>query len=358
MLEVQNYLKSGKTLVDLKNEYDINANWHPSLPIFKLNYGLESPKLDPLVHECRSLVLDKDFNLVARAFPRFFNLHEVSQINDNFNWGDFDTSEKLDGWLCVVFYYNNQWIISSRSAFGDNPIDGLDITFKEVVLKAIDPSRLDLLDKTVSYVFEVCGKYTKIVREYEGVQCYLLSAFRGETELGDVTCDNFARILECPRPEKLVFHSAQEVYAFIKEQEHNDKTYEGVVLRDSNNLRIKVKSSTYVALHRLRGEGNNIVSPKYIIPLILSGEDEEVLSYWIEFKDHFDKVRDRLELHEQRICDLWELTHHIEDQKEFALRIVNETPFCGILFTARKAGRHPREIFRESPDMVYRVLYK
>jgi hypothetical protein len=185
-----------------------------------------------------------------------------------------------------------------------------------------------------------------------------LTAFRGELELADSFCDNAARVMDCPRPEKFVFKSASEVFNFIKDKEANDKTYEGVVLRDKNNLRIKLKSSTYVALHRLRGEGNNIISPKYIIPLILTGEDSEVLNYWAEFQEHFDKVRDRLDLHFGRVCDLWDKVKGIENQKEFALRIQNETPFTGFLFNCRKRGLNPKELWKDSGDMIYKVLYK
>lgn len=356
MLEIQKYL-SAHSLEELKEEYDINSNPHPTLPIFKLNYGIDSPKLNPITRECRSLTLDKDNNLISRAFPRFFNLHEALEINDTFNWGEFSANEKTDGWICVLFWYNNQWVISSRSSFGDNPIDGTDLKFKDVVLRGIDEGKLSLLDKKLSYVFEICSPYTKIVRQYKDVSCYLLTAYRGEMEMTDSFCDNAARILDCPRPEKYNFNSASEVFNFIKHKEAIDKTFEGVVLRDSNNLRIKVKSSTYVALHRLRGEGNNIISPKYIIPLILSGESEEILSYWSEFQDHFDKVRDRLELHEQRLCDLWDVVKDIEDQKDFALRIQNETPFTGLLFNCRKRGLNPKEVWKENGDMIYKVLY-
>lgn len=357
MLNVQQYLSS-HTLDQLKEEYDIGASHHPTLPIFKLNYGLATQKLSKIGMECRSLTLDKDNNLVSRAFPRFFNLHEATEINDTFNWGDFSVNEKADGWVCVLFWYNNQWIISSRSSFGDNPIDGTDLKFKDVVLRGIDQGKLSLLDKKISYVFEICSPYTKIVRQYADVSCYLLTAYRSEMEMADSFCDNVARVLDCPRPEKYNFNSASEVFNFIKNKETTDKTFEGVVLRDSNNLRIKLKSSTYVALHRLRGEGNNIVSPKYIIPLILTGEDSEVLNYWAEFQEHFDKVRDRLDLHFGRVCDLWEKVKGIENQKEFALRIENETPFKGLLFTCRKKGISPKEMWKESGDMIYKVLYK
>mgnify|MGYP000921629595 FL=1 len=76
MLEVQKYLKSGKTLEDLKNELAIKTTHHDSLPLVILNYDqIESrPKDHPIVRECRGLTLRSDnFDLVGKSFNRFFN---------------------------------------------------------------------------------------------------------------------------------------------------------------------------------------------------------------------------------------------------------------------------------------------
>lgn len=358
MLKIQEYLRNGKTLEELKEEWDIGASHHPTLPIFNLNYGLETQKTSDLSLECRSLCLDRDYNLVARAFPRFFNLHEALEINDKFNWDFFEAFSKEDGSLIKLFFYDGQWVVSTRSGFGDNTVNNSEVTYEELFFKVFNRDDLYRLDKKNCYVFEICSPLCKVVRQYTDTKIYLLAIFAGEIELSDTHCDIVASSLGLNRPERYRFKSPEEVYSFIRQKEEEDKTYEGVVLKDSNNLRIKVKSSTYVALHRLRGEGNNIISPKYIIPLILSGEDEEVLENWSEFREHYDKIRDRLDLHCGRVCDLWDKVKDIEDQKEFALSIKNETPFAGLLFSARKTKIHPKKLWRDSADLIYKVLYR
>ena len=59
----------------LKSEFGINVKEYDDL--FVLNYDqIESPKTHPIVQECRSLILDKQFNVVSRSFDRFFNFGE------------------------------------------------------------------------------------------------------------------------------------------------------------------------------------------------------------------------------------------------------------------------------------------
>lgn len=357
MLEVQKYLKSGKTLEDLKTEFDIGASHHPTLPIFNLNYGLDTPKLHPFSIECRSLCLDKNFDLVARAFPRFFNLHEALEINDKFVWDSFIADEKTDGSLIKYFNYRGQWIVSTRSGFGDNNVEDSGVTFSELFYKAFDPDDAKNLSEHVSYVFELVSPLNKVVREYPETRLYLLAAYQGEIEMSSLYCDKIAQLISCHRPQKYEFRSANQIYDFIRKVEISDPTFEGLVIRDFNGLRIKIKSTSYLALHRLRGEGKNRFSPKYLVPLLLANDVDELVSYFQEVKDTVDQVRDRLELHETRICDLWEKVKGIESQKDFALAIKNETPFTGMLFTARKNGIHPREVWKASPDLICKVLY-
>jgi hypothetical protein len=76
MLKVQEFLQSGKTLDDLTAELGIKATHHPSLDLVILNYDqIDSPKINPLVRECRALTLDKrDWSCVSPILPQIFQL--------------------------------------------------------------------------------------------------------------------------------------------------------------------------------------------------------------------------------------------------------------------------------------------
>lgn len=105
-MNVIDHLKLTKNLNDLIN-LGIIVRHHDNLPLMILNYGIDSPKFDPLVQDCRGLVLDDNFNLVARAFSRFFNWGEIQ--NPQFNFNKFNIHEKIDGSLILLYFFDGNW---------------------------------------------------------------------------------------------------------------------------------------------------------------------------------------------------------------------------------------------------------
>jgi len=64
---------------------------------------------------CRGLILDENFNIVARPFPKFFNKEELSE-------GDipnlpFDVFEKMDGSLGIMYWVDGVPYIATRGSF-------------------------------------------------------------------------------------------------------------------------------------------------------------------------------------------------------------------------------------------------
>jgi len=118
---------------------------------------------------------------------------------------------------------------------------------------------------------------------------------------------------------------------------------EGVVLRDCNNNRIKVKSSTYLSLHRMANNGDPC-HPKNILPFILSGELDELLSYFPEIEGQVIDMQFKIDAAWAEVDNLWYCFHDEPSQKKFALA-VKDSPHSGILFQARKLGVEPRELF-------------
>ena len=120
MLKVQEFLHGGGTLEELKEKLGIKLTYHPTDPLVILNYDqIESPKMDPIVQECRGLVIElHTWNVIARAFNRFFNAEEALDINKNFDWNRFDAFEKADGSLVLVYWYK-EWRINTRGSFAE-----------------------------------------------------------------------------------------------------------------------------------------------------------------------------------------------------------------------------------------------
>lgn len=105
---------------------------------YKLNYDqIFSPKANPLVVECRALLLDKEGDVVSRAFPRFFNYGEQPEITNNFVWENSVHYSKEDGSLISVYwnYIDQRWEIATRgTAFAESEQDFYP-SFRQAVLE-------------------------------------------------------------------------------------------------------------------------------------------------------------------------------------------------------------------------------
>jgi hypothetical protein len=356
LLAVQEYLKT-HTLLELA-EKGISVNWHPNGKLIILNYDqLEAKKLCPVSRNCRGLVLEyPSFNIVARAFDRFFNLGEVPELNDTFNWKEFSTQEKCDGSLILAFKYDGQTFVNTRNSWGDGVINGSEYTWRKLFGECIDiETMFDGVD-CQTLVFELCSIYNKVVTHYSKPQVFLLSAFTDEKEHETANVDVIAVKKGWTRPLSYVFKNKDDVALYIKDLESCDPTAEGVVIRDDKNLRIKIKNLSWFNLARLK-DNNNIFLPKYLVPLILTGEISEILIYLDELRPHVDKLEPILKQEHDNLIQLWNEYKHIENQKEFALKVVSNSKFSGLLFIARKTGRCPSELWRESAGLIVKTLF-
>jgi hypothetical protein len=344
LLNVQLYLRSGKTLGDLEAELGISNLLHIDLPLVILNYDqIDSPKTNPIVRECRGLVLELDtWNVVAKGFSRFFNWGEFQTEMAEFDFSYFTCTEKVDGSLVLLYNYKGQWRINTRGTFADGVIgNGCDKTWEEAIREAMGFEYFaayinNVLNPACTYVCEFVSPWNKIVRKYDEPKVYLLSTFRGveEIPIHELHPDHGSPLLN--QVEQFQFNSIEEIQEWLAEESKTDPTFEGVVIRDKWGRRFKIKSPTYLALHRMRGEGDNLFNPKHLLPFVLTGEESELLVYFTECSEAFYKLKAKIQTEYAHLLELWIDHAALTSQKEFALRIKDATPFSSVLFEARK----------------------
>jgi hypothetical protein len=357
-----------ETLTTIKEDLGIKSNLHEDGRVI-LNYDMiESPKLNGLARECRGLVLDTNNNwaLVARAFTRFFNLGEHRPEQDGFIWPGSIATDKEDGSLILVYHWKGEWHVNTRGSFGDGLVGDSIFTWRDLLVMAMGDDWTDGLDPSITYVGEICSMYNKVVRTYKKPVFFLLSAFWGEIELDHEQILDIGICHAQDRDENQVgsfvvpflhiFNSEREVEKFIEKSGTDDPTFEGIVLRDVNNMRIKVKTPEYVALHRMSNNGN-LASPKNLIPFILKGEEDEVLLYFPELTDWVAEVKAKMDAAYQEMDNYWYCHHDEKNRKKFALAVL-PCRFSSILFTAKDKGISPLEIWRDSPEFIFKVLFK
>jgi hypothetical protein len=115
--------------------------------------------------------------------------------------------------------------------------------------------------------------------------------------------------------------SPEEVLAILPTLPYSE---EGYVVMDAQFNRTKWKGKSYLACHRLKDNGN--VNPNRVLELIKTGEQDEFVSYFPEYKEHFDKIMDR---YEDTIVQIFAIKDRARDikarsatRKDFALEVL------------------------------------
>ncbi len=369
-LAVQSYLRSGHTLADLTAELSIRVTHHPTLSLVSLKYSqLDSPKTHPVVRDCRGIVLELDtWNVVAKPFRRFFNAGEDAENFARFDWSDFSVTTKEDGSLILLFNYANAWHVNTSGSFGFGECGFSRKSWGELFWKTsgIGPTNPHL-HPSFTYIFEMWTPFNKVIRNYESARVFLLSAIHTTTnkEVSVEWADVFAQQLDVPRPAHHALHSMDEITEYLETVIARDKTYEGVVIRDRNDERYKIKTRTYLALHHLIGNGN-LHNPKRLLPLVLAGECSEILAYFPEMQPTIDGVQGKLDEAFDELLTIWRECCGVENQGEFARAVLPRTPLSGILFRVRKwagldavAGEAAlRVVWQQSAELIGKVLYR
>lgn len=307
-----------------------------------LKYSSIEPKSDmsnPIVQECRGLILKKDFfeltsnpsipqyKVASMRFTKFFNYGQEEAAILEF---PCEASEKIDGSLIGVWYDNNTgWHVSTSGNIDaeDAPIDtGEYKSYRDIFNLAWDDNFFDMLSKDCTYMFELVSPFTKLVVPYKETKLYLL-AIRNNITLEEFDRSYLSIIAEqlfgdkISVPKSYMCKNIEEIQNAVNELTDNDENFEGFVLCDKNFNRIKLKSAIYTNLFFIRGEG--VFSNKKILKLIMDEQDDDVIAYFPEYKEQFDRIRRGLSLfitHLKSLLSDGEKLYKL-DKKEFANNI-------------------------------------
>lgn len=339
---VQDFLRNYNGLSgleSLKEKYGISVN-DKYEDIVVLNYSqIDSPKFDPLVKECRGLILEKgSWTIVARSFDRFFNYGECPDAK-NYDITKAKVQEKLDGSLITAYWRYDRWNFATRKmAFAEGE-NSFGTSFRSVIDKAFDVKRLDGQLQHDCFVFELTSPETRVVKRYSDYRLNLIGIRNRETgdEWNSFELDSMAKDLKVSRPKQYSMSSFEEVVKNSKELPELDEGY--VCVWDSDKLstgsfyRLKIKNPAYLAVAHMRDNGGH--SEKRIICLVMLNEQEEYLSYFPEDRGLFQKYVDSWKRIQDDVHRVWNEVKSIEEQKAFALR-VKDYPISGILFKMKK----------------------
>lgn len=364
---VVTFLRSGGTLTDLLTTRGITAKrhgQHPNLVLLKYNQ-IESPMGDPIVQECRGIILDEadGWRVVSRSFDKFFNYGEGHAAS--IDWSTAQVQEKVDGSLITVYAYGGRWhAATTGTPDGCGNVHGIDTsgmwsprpdswmpvpeTFADYFWQALRGFyRVPVFDgapaspwDSFSWLFELTGPLNRVVVPHAEVKVTLLGA--RNVHVGQwLRLHDAAELLggNVPTVRSFPLQSVDDILASFASL--NPLAQEGYVVCDGAFNRIKVKHPGYVALHHAK-DG---LSMRAFVEIAKSGEVPEVIAAFPELKPQLDDVRARYEaLVNATEMDFAEHRHRTP-KKDFALAVKGRPHSAALFYLYDGKARSAREFY-------------
>ena len=300
---------------------------------------LESDFSIPLVRECRGLILNETNGYIPVCVPFFkFGNYGESYVPD-INWKTARVEEKIDGSIVKLWNYNGRWHVSSN-----NEIDAKNASIHSMLLTGKKETniyslfmeafkktgrQMDSLDTNYTYIFELTSPYNRVVVKYDELSIRHIGTRNNKTLL-EYNID-----IGIAKPQTFNIKSLAEC---IKSAEELDENNEGYVVVDNNYNRLKVKSPKYITLAHM---ASGITTYKNALEIIMENEQEEVLTYFPEYRELFDKIEARIEEFYKRLTEVFQKIEKIpfDTRKELAEVVLKtECPACVFALYDKKAS--------------------
>jgi hypothetical protein len=260
--------------------------------MFILNYtkSCQGDKVwDDVTMVCRGIVVDVDYNIIAKSFPKFFNLFELEMFGATVDIANLSGYfEKYDGSNIIGFKKNCVLYTNTRGSWNTE--------YSKIANKMLLDSGENIIEG-YTYIFELCvPSFDKMVVEYDKDFLVLLGMYDKDfNEIPYKQLKNYITKLDIAKEYKFDDLTFEQVLGL------NTDNSEGFVvafkepIRNLNTDRMKLKFDDYVRKHFLKSK----LSRKYLFELwsadkTFEGEVEEefvviIKSYFDEFDASYKK---------------------------------------------------------------------
>lgn len=320
-LKIINFIKSHSNWEELltSSPYNLSIKRDGKLILFKYNQ-INSDFNEEICCEARGLILEEGtWKVVRMAFKKFFNIGESYAAK--IDWNTAVATEKIDGSIISVFYYDGKWRIATNSTIdafkaelaGVGPYKNFGELFESVLpLSTFVGNRYE----NICWTFELVSPYNKVVIDYPETKVYLLS-MRYMTTLRELTnsaLHAYSKMLRVEIPKAYILNNETDYRQLVADMPEG---HEGIVVRDQYNERVKIKTLLYFEMHKAKNNG--VLTLERIVDLILKNDDEEFLSYFVEYRPKFSYIRNVREKILSKIEEIKVLAKNYSSKKEIAL---------------------------------------
>lgn len=287
---------SQQSFQSLEEKHGVETGFSKDRILCSLNYSqISSSSTDEVANYCRGMIVSRkdnrpfpddltqvigDFQIVMFGFKRFFNMGDPAQAE--IDWDSAEFQDKPDGTFIELYYHNRKWNVATRSVpRADVPIDDTGLTFAQLFINTIGGLDKYKFYQSTNYMFELETPYNSVTVQQTTSKVTLLGTryvYPGPCSYQESTSefvDKEAERLGFNRPKKYKFSSPEEMVEFVSHlNDGTDIKWEGVVVVDKFNNRIKVKNLDYVTASRIR---SNISSNRNILTAILEEKWDDIL---------------------------------------------------------------------------------
>lgn len=327
----------------LETDYMIHVVRDEDLVSLKYNQ-IESPMHEPIVQECRGMVVDTwgGGRILAHPYNKFWN--HGDPLAAPIDWATARVQEKLDGSLMILYFHHrlDRWCVASSGhptaggSFGTG--EG---TFREAFWRTFEALGMVLPGgvratgtyREYTFMFELCARENRVVVRHEQPRLVLHGVRRllwgGAKELN---ARELRAVADLHRWELVREYPITSIEECLRAAEALDPTQtEGFVVVDAHHNRVKIKSPRYVILHHMKGEA----TPRRAIELWQTGEAAELLGHFPEMAGAIQPIHEQLDQAAARTLEILNAHRVLPTRKDFALA-VKDLPEAAAVFLLYK----------------------
>ena len=299
---------------------------------------------DEYTMAARGLVVDETGRILARPWPKFFNLGE--RPDDKLPTETPELSKKYDGSLLIVFYddLSQRWRAVTRGCW-----DNIQTKYANLWLKKHSWK----LDLGMTYLFELVAPWNRIVVAYGKEDMILLGAV--DTQTGVDWSYAKARGFALERELSPVEYEVRPLDS-VKLDDPAIKNEEGFVARFSNGVRVKLKYAQYIYLHKIMTG----LSVKGIWEILASGNEPDLSAVPDEFmtwyKAQRDKIKDGFAIVEAEAKRIFQAVGTLPTRKDYALEFMKHPKVSGALFRMLDGKNYADVLWKRVKPLAHEVF--
>lgn len=293
---------------------------------------------DPVIRQARGIIVDlsdsADPKIVCYPFDRFYNYGEGKA--DKLDLKTAKILEKADGSLIKFYFhpYKREWVAASRNRADILSTSTMFTCYQEAIQK--QPPNFAAMDPSCTYMCELVGPTNQVVVKYDETRLIHL----GSRSLQ--TLQEFEADIGLPKPILYDLNSGthnpsdsdnsssstnasnyteefESIKGLVKGFKGRER--EGVIVVDSNFLRVKVKGPSYLMLHHSTGPG--VPDELMCMRAVLLNDGDELKAG----KESLAGLIDYYNASLKELLNIWYRNHamlmkdHNKDNRQFAQAI-------------------------------------